>query len=69
MWVSNGKEPRRHLVNMDTLPKMFATRKDARRFASEQFGYIRERKDLRGAPHFWRMPRPVKVEVAYRVVK
>ena len=42
---------------------VFATRQQARNYAREQYGYIKDRPDLLGPPHNWRVPRVVKVEV------
>lgn len=43
---------------------LFTTRKAARDFIEEKFGYIRERQDLRCEPHGWRVPKPVRVCVS-----
>lgn len=42
---------------------LFKTKREARAFIVEKFGYMRTRPDLRREPHGWRMPRPVKVNV------
>ncbi len=42
---------------------LFTTRRDAREFIAKEYGYIRERQDLRSEPHGWRMPVPVQVDV------
>ncbi|GAB6842328.1 hypothetical protein HNR00_003537 [Methylorubrum rhodinum] len=42
---------------------LFTTRREARAFIAAEYGYIRERKDLRDEPHGWRMPVPVQVDV------
>ena len=55
--------PRTHLINVKCLPVMFLTRRDARAFIEEKYGYIRTRKDLRAQPHGWRLPVPVRVKV------
>lgn len=39
------------------------TRAQCREWIEKQYGYIRDRPDLREAPHFWRVPRAVKVTV------
>jgi hypothetical protein len=53
-----------HIVyGKDCLPVLFATREAARRYRDERFGYIRHRADLRGEPHGWRLPVPVRVRV------
>jgi hypothetical protein len=45
------------------MPVLFMTRSEARQWIDQKYGYIRSRKDLRTAPHWWRMPIPVKVRV------
>ena len=49
---------------------VFATKREAQAAIREHYGYIAKRKDLRKAPHNWRVPKPVKVDVivkaAYR---
>ena len=54
----------RHLIFRDRLPALFITRDDARRFAVQEYGYIKSRPDLRCEPHGWRMPRPVRVVIS-----
>ena len=56
------------IVWHQTKPLLFKTRLEARQYADEHYGYIRERPDLRSPPHNWRMPRPVRVEVVLREV-
>lgn len=48
-------------------PLVFLTRKEARLYANKKYGYIRERKDLRIAPHHWTMPKAVRVSVIVKV--
>ena len=43
---------------------LFRTRRDCRRFIAEEFGYIRQRPDLRAEPHGWMVPRAVRVTIA-----
>ena len=43
--------------------RLFTTRAECRKFIEEEFGYIRDRKDLRSEPHCWRVPRAVRVKV------
>ena len=38
----------------------FKTRSEARKYADKHYGYIKDRKDLREYPHFWRIPKPMK---------
>ena len=44
----------------------FETRAEARAFIKEHYGYIAKRRDLRTEPHGWKMPRPVRIEIAVR---
>lgn len=41
----------------------FRSRSQAREFIEENYGYIKERPDLRKEPHGWKMPVPVKVKI------
>jgi hypothetical protein len=50
----------------DCQPLLFLTRKAAREHAAEKYGFIRDRADLRGDPHHWRVPRAVRVVVDIR---
>jgi len=43
--------------------KVFRTRSKARCWIEENYGYIRNRPDLRAEPHGWRVPLAVKVKV------
>jgi len=47
-------------------PKLFSTRRAAREWIKSNYGYIRERPDLRAAPHFWNVPIAVKVIVTIK---
>lgn len=42
---------------------LFETRREARDYVRDRYGYIRNRPDLRRPPHNWRMPAPVKVAI------
>jgi len=55
-----------HLViNMkDGMPVLFHTRKDARAWIKQRYGYIKDRPDLMAEPHGWRMPIPVRVVIS-----
>lgn len=44
--------------------QLFPTRRLAREFIAERYGYIRERPDLQVEPHGWKVPIPVKVRVS-----
>ena len=48
------------------LPLLFRTRREARAWIEEKYGYIKTRKDLRSAPHHWRLPTAVLVTVTLR---
>lgn len=48
------------------LPLLFRTRKEARAWIAKNYGYIRTRKDLRTAPHHWRLPTAVLVTVTLK---
>ena len=55
---------RTHFIHETLFPKLFKTRREARVWANEKYGYIKTRPDLRAQPHAWRMPRPVRVKLA-----
>lgn len=46
-----------------TGPLLFRTRKEARYFIEQYYGYERDRRDLKEEPHGWKMPRAVHVKV------
>ncbi len=50
-------------------PLLFHTRAKARKYIEDQWGYIRDRPDLRRPPHNWRMPKAVLVKVILEEVK
>lgn len=54
----------RHLIWQPPIPRLFFTRRECRAFIEEQFGYLRERPDLRAEPHGWHMPQAVLVNVS-----
>ncbi len=47
---------------------VFSTKKEARAFIKEHWGYLAKRSDLKREPHCWRMPWPVRVEVSVKEV-
>jgi hypothetical protein len=47
----------------DRVPVIFRTRAEARAWVDKRYGYIRGRKDLYAAPHGWRMPSPIRVQL------
>jgi hypothetical protein len=44
-------------------PLLFRSRREARAYVRQKYGYIATRHDLRTEPHGWRLPRAVKVSV------
>jgi hypothetical protein len=52
-----------YLVYNAGRPVLFSTRKEAREYIDEKYGYIRQRPDLKSEPHGWKMPIPVPVDV------
>ena len=54
---------RHFIVRENMVPKLFATREQARKWIKEKFDYIRHRPDLRQPPHNWKMPVAVRVTV------
>lgn len=44
-------------------PVVFQTRREAREHIKKHWGYIRNRPDLKAAPHGWTVPVPVKIRV------
>jgi len=56
---------REHLIWHNMLPALFRSRAECRAFIEREYGYIRNRPDLRSEPHGWRMPRPVKVSIIH----
>lgn len=59
----------RHWIWDAGRPVLFRSRRDAREWIEERYGYIRQRPDLRAEPHGWKMPEPVKVEVILRATR
>ena len=62
-----GKQ--RRIMWCNCFPLLFLTRKQARDYIAEQYGYIATRRDLRVEPHGWRMPAAVRVKVTVRRVQ
>lgn len=69
-WVSENKlDGRKEYIMWEHgQPLLFRTRQQARNSRDYRFGYIRNRPDLKGEPHGWRLPRPVRVEVIIREI-
>lgn len=53
----------------DCMPLLFLTRKEAREYIHDEYGYIKHRKDLRSPPHNWRLPRAIRVNVILEEVR
>lgn len=67
-WRSgDGKERGdRHFMWNYATTLTFNTRREARAYIEEQYGYIRTRPDLRQEPFRWRLPEAVRVDVILR---
>lgn len=67
LWYSRNRLDgvTRYLLYANGLPLLFRTRQEARRWRDENYGYIRDREDLRAEPHGWRLPAPIKVELKW----
>lgn len=67
LWGALWRDKERtHLLNDENcLPVLFLTRAKTRAYIEREYGYIRGRRDLRSAPHHWRMPVPVRVEINF----
>lgn len=65
LWRSNNRLDghQEHIIYRELMPVLFLTRKAARAWIAEKYGYIKSRQDLRTEPHGWKMPIPVKVEI------
>lgn len=70
LWRSNNKlDGKReyflwdHYPNRASVPIVFRTREQARKYISINYGYIKNRPDLQQEPHGWKMPMPVKVHI------
>ena len=76
LWRSENRLDgyREHLIrdwkDPDALtPKLFRTRREARAWKKERYGYINDRPDLRREPHGWKPPKVVKVDVTIHPTK
>lgn len=52
-----------YIINRDLVPAIFRTRKQAAEFVEREYGFIKDRKDLRDEPHGWKYPKLIKVVV------
>lgn len=66
LWISQNRLDGRtvQLQWKHGYPLVFRTRAEARAFIDKEWGYIRDRKDLRVEPHGWRLPRAVRIKVS-----
>ena len=65
-WRSSSTE---HFLWENLQPLLFTTRRAAREYVHDRYGYILTSKDLRSPPHNWRLPWPVRVEVVLKEAK
>lgn len=63
-WNSSNRldGERRFIVMRDLCPALFKSRREARAYRDEKYGYIKGRPDLKAEPHGWTLPRIVRVE-------
>ena len=58
-----------HLMRGENMEvALFRTRAACRGWIKSTHGYLKYRPDLRARPHWWLMPRPVRVRVTYEIV-
>lgn len=57
---------RRHVMFEDCKPLLFHTRREARAYRDQRYGYIRHRPDLRAEPHGWRLPQVIAATVEFK---
>lgn len=72
LWRSNNRLEGKnsHLIcRWDTGVPTYSTRKEARSVIEQDWGYIRNRPDLRAEPHGWKMPIAVKVRQVTELAK
>ena len=50
-------------------PLAFFTRKAAKDWIDENYGYIKKRPDLKGEPHGWRLPQPIRIRISVEKVE
>jgi hypothetical protein len=61
VWWQAKTSDEGHLVCENCIPVLFETKREAKEYIDKKFDYIRHRKDLRIAPHYWRSSKPVRV--------
>lgn len=62
---------REHVMFENCRPLLFDTRREAREYREQKYGYLRSRPDLKAEPFGWRMPLPIKVQMKfdYRITR
>lgn len=68
LWRSRDREEIQWDCDAQGRPNVFRTRERAREYISSRYGYISTRPDLKRAPHWWRLPRAVRVRVTLAVL-
>lgn len=65
LWRSKNKldGTTTYIIYSRLLPALFISKKQAQRFIESEYGYIRNRPDLKKEPHGWRMPKAVRVTI------
>ena len=65
LWQSECKldGKTQHIIHRNLLPALFKTRKQARAYIEQEYGYLRSRPDLQSEPHGWRMPKAIRVTI------
>ena len=67
LWRSNRRAtgvPMRLVSCGNGIPALFLTRREARAWIKERYGYIPNRPDMHGCPHGWKMPIPIHITVS-----
>ena len=57
-----------HIMGGPTGPICFLKKRDALAYIRSEYAYLRTRKDLRRAPHWWRMPHAVRIRIDFEEV-
>ena len=63
-WKNRLDGARWHWLNVNCVPALFTTRKQAREHIEKHYGYLRTRPDLKAEPFGWKMPVAVRVTVS-----
>ena len=66
LWDSRHEQ---HLMFDGPKPLAFKTKKQCKKFIDEKWGYIKNRPDLKTAPYYWRLPKPVRIRIEYNQIK